>query len=119
MTPEQRDQLNKRRRERYASDIEYRKKKKLAQEKWYAKKCASDPEYREKHLAYMREYSRNYSKKQTLFKRITQSEEALADTYMFNHDGKVFKSLLLPNMVFSSREEAHAATVAKLQEVTE
>lgn len=53
-------------------------------------------------------------KKPTLFNRITQSEERLAETYMFNHDGKVFKSLLLPHMVFNSREEAHAATVAKL-----
>lgn len=54
---------------------------------------------------------------QSVFDSITQSEERLADTYMFNHDGKVFKSLLLPHMVFSSREEAHAATVAKLKEV--
>lgn len=60
-----------------------------------------------------------FSKEQTLFDRITQSEERLAETYIFNHDGKVFKSLLLPNMVFKSREEAHAATVAKLQEVAE
>jgi hypothetical protein len=55
----------------------------------------------------------------TLFKLITQSEERLAETYMFNYDGKVFKSLLLPNMVFNSREEAIAATVAKLKEVEE
>jgi hypothetical protein len=51
----------------------------------------------------------------TLFKLITQSEERLAETYMFNHNGKEFKSLLLPNMVFSSREEAFSATVARLK----
>lgn len=57
--------------------------------------------------------------KQSVFDRITESPEVLAETYMFNHDGKVFKSLLLPNMVFNSREEAHAATVARLKEVAE
>jgi len=56
-------------------------------------------------------------KRPTLFDRITQSPERLAETYMFNYDGKVFKSLLLPNMVFSSREEAIAATVARLKEI--
>ena len=56
---------------------------------------------------------------QTVFDKITQSEEKLAETYMFNHDGKEFKSLLLPHKVFNSREEAHAATVAKLKEVAE
>lgn len=54
---------------------------------------------------------------QTVFHRITTSPEVLAETYMFNYDGKEFKSLLLPNLVFSSREEAYAATVAKLKEV--
>lgn len=53
----------------------------------------------------------------TLFDRFTASPEVLAETYMFNYDGKVFKSLLLPNMVFNSREEAHIATVARLKEV--
>ena len=56
---------------------------------------------------------------QTVFDRITQSEETLAETYMFNYDRKVFKSLLLPHMVFNSRKEAHAATVARLKEVAE
>ena len=55
----------------------------------------------------------------SLFNRITQSPEALAETYMFNHDGKVFKSLLLPNMVFNSREEAYTATVEKLRRVVD
>ena len=56
-------------------------------------------------------------RKPSLFAIITQSPEVLAETYMFNYDGKVFKSLLLPNMVFSSREEAYTATVARLKEV--
>ena len=42
-------------------------------------------------------------KEQSLFDRITTYPERLTETYMFNHDGKVFKSLLLPNPVFNSR----------------
>ena len=55
--------------------------------------------------------------KPTVFDRITASPEALAETYMFNYDGKEFKSLLLPNMDFNSREAAFNATVARLKEV--
>lgn len=59
----------------------------------------------------------------TVFSCITQSEETLAEklVYAVHYDGLYFwhSTLIYPSFPFETREEAIAATVAKLKEVEE
>lgn len=59
----------------------------------------------------------------TVFNRITSSPEVLAETFVYCEEPERFaecaswRSVLLGNISFATREEAIAATVAKLKEV--
>lgn len=56
--------------------------------------------------------------KQTLFQRITESEETLADKLVyFDHEWLWYESTILEGETFKTRAEAFAATVAELKEV--
>lgn len=61
--------------------------------------------------------------KQTIFHRITESPEVLAETFVYCEEPERFaecaswRSVLLGNISFATREQAIAATVAKLKEV--
>ena len=52
----------------------------------------------------------------TIFDRITQSPEVLADRFLY-FSYRRWRSALLPGMKFWKYPEARAATVAKLKEV--
>ena len=57
---------------------------------------------------------------QTVFDRITASEETLAEKLVYRYDGNgTWRSFLLYGYEFLTREQAIAATVAKLKEVAE
>ena len=69
-------------------------------------------------------YWRNEAKpKQTIFKEITQSEEALAEKLVYitvtAWGETVYMSTIIRDRMFKTREEAIAATVARLKEVAE
>lgn len=57
-------------------------------------------------------------KENTLFDRITQSPEVLAERLVYRYDGNgTWRSFLLYGYEFLTKSEAIAATVAKLKEV--
>lgn len=59
-------------------------------------------------------------KRPTVFQQITQSPERLAEKLVYRYDGNgTWRSFLLYGYEFLTKEEALAATVAKLQEVVE
>ena len=68
------------------------------------------------------ENCRNYEA-QTVFDRITQSEETLAEKLVYitvtAWGETVYMSTIIRDRMFKTREEAHAATVTKLKEVAE
>lgn len=109
-------------RERYANDPEFREKRKEATRKRYAEikeRCSNDPEFQERMRTYRREYrARKRRSNQTVFDRITQSEETLAEKLVYRYDGNnTWRSFLLYGYEFLIKSEAIAATVAKLKEV--
>jgi hypothetical protein len=56
--------------------------------------------------------------KKTMFHHITQSQEVLAENLVYRYDGNgTWRSFLLYGYEFLTKEEAYAATVAKLNEV--
>lgn len=58
--------------------------------------------------------------RQTVFDRITASPEVLAEKLVYRYDGNgTWRSFLLYGYEFLTKEEAIAATVAKLKEVAE
>lgn len=117
MTEEQRERWNKNRRERYANSPEVRERHRLAQEKWVAKKLKDNPDY-------LSDYMRNWrKKKQSLFQQITTSPEVLAPhlVYIIGCEEEpsltVWASSIFQSVVFFTKAEAIAATVARLKEV--
>lgn len=121
MTEEQRERWNKNRRERYANSPEVRERHRLSQEKWMAKKLKANPNYWSDYMKNRRK------KKQSLFQQITASPEVLAEYLVYespgyNEDGEkdvFYRSKVDIFWVYTIREEAIAATVAKLKEVAD
>lgn len=121
MTAADREKFNQARREKYASDPEYRKKCKDAVAKYQQRKLASDPDFKARLLGYSSAYrARQRALKNNFFASITKSPETLADKSVYlsvSRDGKCYTySSPWIQSIHLTREEAFAATVAKLRE---
>lgn len=118
MTPEQREEYRKKQSERYATDSEYREKRKKASVENYKNRYKNDPDFRAKQIAYVKEYLKTHpQKKKTVFTEITKNKYALAENLLlgFLHEGKrKWFSTILPWREFSTRQEAYLATIKEL-----
>lgn len=118
MTPEQREEYRKKQRERYATDSEYREKRKKASVENYKNRYKNDPDFRTKQIAYVKEYLKTHpQKKKTVFTEITKNKYALAENLLhgFLRAGeRKWVSTILPWREFSTRQEAYLATIKEL-----
>ena len=118
MTPEQREEYRKKQRERYATDSEYREKRKKASVENYKNRYKNDPEFRAKQIAYVKEYLKTHpQKKKTVFTEMVKSKYTLAENLLhclLYASGRKWISTILPWREFSTRQEAYLATVKEL-----
>ena len=118
MTPEQREEYRRKQRERYATDSEYREKRKKASVENYKNRYKNDPDFRAKQIVYVKKYLKTHpQKKKTVFTEITKNKYALAENLLlgFLLEGKrKWFSTILPWREFSTRQEAYLATIKEL-----
>jgi hypothetical protein len=118
---EQKEKRNARRRERYATDPEFRKKCLDSTVRWRDKMIEQDPTFRERTRNYTREYVRKHREKfrgvPTLFAEITKSREALAEKLVYwDVSWGAYRSTVIPDKYWEryKRDIAIAATVKVL-----
>lgn len=123
MTEEQKARNNQRRRERYATDPEFRKRCLDTNARWRDKMIEQDPTFRERSRNYTREYARKRREKlrrgPTLFSEITKSREALAKKLVYwDVSWGAYRSTVIPDKYWEryKRDIAIAATVKVLSE---
>ena len=123
MTEEQKKKHNARRRERYATDPEFRKRCLDTSARWRDKIFEQAPTFRERTRNYTREYAKQRREKfrgvPTLFSKITKSREALAEKLVYwDVSWGAYRSTVIPDKYWEryKRDIAVAATIKVLSE---